>query len=161
MIGIGSPVRPSPSPKRKGRRSPTPPSKRTNVIAQPDEQPFRPTPLTPVAWDVSAAQTAGTAHPSEEAQLAAIKAWDPEHPNNPHTVLRKAIAKERQEERKKTKGRGKGGQEPQPDPKAKAQAKGRGRGKGSGKRKGNNRFNTRIVKLNPSKDKGRGKGKKI
>ena len=160
MKGIRSPVRASPSPKKKGRRSPTPPSKRTKFLAQADEQPFRPTPLTPVAWDVTAAENAGTPHPSEKTQLSAINAWDPEHPNNPHTIARKALAKQKQEERK-SKGGGKGSKKAQADPKAKATSKGRGRGKGFGKGKKKGGKGQRVLRFNiPSKGKGRGKGQK-
>ena len=164
MNGISTPLNVSPSPKRKAGRSPTPPSKRTKFIAEPDEQPFRPpTPLTPLGWDVSAAQDAGVTHPS--AKATAVKPeMNIDDPNNPHAAFRRALDKARRRGKGKGKGKGKKGQKPLPqgqvEPQPKEEQKGRGRGRGRNGQKGGKGLRTRFVQLTPSKGKGRGRGKK-
>ena len=165
MNGITTPLHVSPSPKRKAGRSPTPPSKRTKFITEPDEQPFRPpTPLTPLGWDVSAAQSSGVVHPSAKAP-AAKPEMNIDDPNNPHAVFRRALDKARRAKGKRgKKGKGKGGQKAlaqgQEQPKHKEEEKGRGRGRGKGGQQRGRGIKTRFVNLTPSKGKGRGRGKK-
>ena len=90
MSGISTPTHVSPSPKRKGKRSRTPPARRTQINENPEVQPFRPTPLTPISWDVDAARTSGAAHPATST-TGAVDNSNIDDPNNPHAVLRRAI----------------------------------------------------------------------
>ena len=150
--GIGTPTRVSPSPKRKAKRSRTPPAKRTTINAQPEVQPFRPTPLTPIGWDIDAAKAAGAAHPATTTALAP-DASNIDDPNNPHAVERRALARSKFQAQAKRRA----------EAKAKAKGKGRGQGKGRGKsqggRGGKKANNSRIVFTPPGKGKARGKAK--
>ena len=140
----------SPSPKRKGRKSRTPPARRTQINENLEIQPFRPpSPLTPLGWDLDAAKTSGAAHPATSAS-AAPDASNIDDPNNPHAVLRRAINKAKHEQRKgaaKAKAKGK----------TKGQSKGQGKSRGG--KGGKNANHSRIVRISSGKGKARGRGK--
>ena len=153
---IKTPERVSPSPKRKGKRSRTPPARRAQINEVPEIQPFRPpTPLTPIGWDVDAAKAAGTVHPAST-KPAAQKEWTADDPNNPNAVLKRALKRAKAEQGRR-KGQGKG----KPKAKAKAKATGQGQQDAPAATGGKGGKNTRIIRFNnPRKGKGRGKGKK-
>ena len=124
LKGVSTPDRVSPSPKRGAKRDRTPPAKRTQINEAPETHPFRPSPLTPIGWDVEAAKAAGTVHPSG-------REWYADDPDNPNANIRRALNKE------KRKGgfRNRWGKA-QAKAKAKAKAGNKGKGQRSGKGKG-------------------------
>ena len=150
MSSIGSPKRISPSPKKKGRRSATPPAKRVVVDIHAEELPFRPAPLTPVGWDVDAAQAKGQHHPStrspnampvdEHGKTNADYRWELKQAKKEAARIRK----NRRSGKDGGKGQGKGGKA--------SKGKGQGKGQAKGKPVG-------VAKVK-AKDKGKQKGGK-
>ena len=159
LSGIGTPPRITPSPKRKGRRGATPPARRNPPADQGAPAPFNPQPLTPVGWDVDAAQRAATPHPSANAQAAPPAAREASHsPDNPNRVERLRRQQERRNRwrTEASPNKGKGGQKGKPA--AIAKVKPGPKGKGKGGKKGNTRYVT--LNVNPGKGaKGGGKNK--
>lgn len=66
----------SASPKRKGRPN-SPAGNRVTFHEEPELQPFRPQPLTPLGWDAAAEQAAGTQHPIKTVITPGCQEIDP------------------------------------------------------------------------------------
>ena len=123
--------------------------KRATIAAPAEDQPFRATPLTPIGWDVEAAQASGAQHPSNQQggapaggkQNAVLKNAITKFKPLNQWQLKKAAAKA------KAKGKAKGGQ------------KGRGKGQGNVKLASGIEVDPRVVTISPGKGRRRGKGK--
>ena len=120
-------------------RAATPPAQR-----QPAPKAGRPSPLTPVSWDLDASQAAGTVHPSTRAVHL------PQDSQGRPPATGKA---ERSRSRSSKKGGGK-------KDKGKGKAKGKSKDKGKGKDKGKAKGHWRISQLRSGKESRKGRGKK-
>ena len=164
MAGITTPPKPSASPKRGARRGRTPPRRRESTAEESAQQPFQPSPLTPVGWDVDSAKAAGTIHPSAKKGAAPQSAREASHsPDNPNRVARLELKREKKQRWRLPQkilggGRGRGGR-------GRGNAKGGGQAKGAarGQQKGQKPQQPRVVKFTiPGKDAaggGKGRGK--
>ena len=170
MAGITTPPKPSASPKRGARRGRTPPRRRESTAEESAQQPFQPSPLTPVGWDVDSAKAAGTVHPSAKRKAGLPANREASHsPDNPNRLARLELKRQKnalKREKKKRRpelqkfwgggGRGRGG-----TGRGNAGRGGQARGAAKGQQKGQAQQPSRVVKFTiPSKDAaGGGKGR--